>query len=160
MTSPGEVEALPTLPSFLLLPTELEVPPEGLSLPWSEQPGFTIGTMARERGSELPHRLVSSAKSWLCHTGVDRHAPILPWRGAETEDRAEPPRGVEERPAGLAGRGLGPLPRAPARGLERRPPRRRPSRSRTCYLTVPASFDAVARELTVTAAQPGGPVTR
>ena len=154
VTSPGEVQALPTLPSFLLLPTELEVPPEGLSLPWSEQPGFTIGTMARERGSELPHRLVSSAKSWLCHTGVDRHAPVLPWRGAETEDQlaAEGVEGGQRvSPVEASALYLEHLRAAwnhahPDDALE----------DQEVFLAVPASFDAVARELTMTAARQAG----
>jgi molecular chaperone DnaK (HSP70) len=91
VVSPGEVEPLATLPSFLLLPTEHEVPPEGLSVPWADRPPFTIGTLARERGAELPHRLVSSAKSWLCHTGVDRHGPILPWRRRCTSNTCDRP---------------------------------------------------------------------
>src|SRR4051812_29475115 len=85
VTSAGEVEARPLLPSFLLLPTEAELPPESMTLPWAEAPAFTIGTLARERGSDLPHRVVSSAKSWLCHKGIDRHAPVLPWRGVNAE---------------------------------------------------------------------------
>src|SRR3954453_17858393 len=86
VTSPGEVEARPTLPSFLLLPTDKEVAPEALSLPWAPRPGHAVGVLARERGAGRPPRVVSSAKSWLCHGGVDRRAPILPWRGADAED--------------------------------------------------------------------------
>src|SRR5437763_5361765 len=80
VTSAGEVEARPTLPSFLLLPTPIDVPAEAMSLPWGAEPGLVVGTMARDRGADLPHRLVSSAKSWLSHAGVDRRAAILPWR--------------------------------------------------------------------------------
>jgi molecular chaperone DnaK (HSP70) len=153
--NPGEVDALPTLPSFLLLPTELEVPPEGLSLPWSNRPTFTVGTLARERGSELPHRLVSSAKSWLCHAGVDRHAPILPWRGADTEGLEADPNqeddGMRLSPVEASALTLEHVRAAwndahPDAALE----------DQDVFLTVPASFDAVARELTVTAAQQAG----
>ena len=158
VTSPGEVEALATLPSFLLLPTAIEVPHEGLSLPWSDQPGFTIGTMARERGAELPHRLVSSAKSWLCHTGVDRHAPILPWRGTDAEIQ-EAVAAAEE--AGAEGQRVSPV-EASALYLEHvrsawnhaHPDD--PLEEQEVFLAVPASFDAVARELTMTAAHQAG----
>jgi molecular chaperone DnaK (HSP70) len=156
--SPGEVLAQPTLPSFLLLPTELEVPPEGLSLPWADRPGFTIGTLARERGSELPHRLVSSAKSWLCNTGVDRHAPILPWRGADTE---HPDDGADDDSEAGAPQRVSPV-EASALYLEHlraawnhaHPDD--PLEEQEVLLAVPASFDAVARELTMTAAQQAG----
>jgi molecular chaperone DnaK (HSP70) len=158
VVSPGEVSAQPTLPSFLLLPTELEVPPEGLSLPWADRPGFTIGTLARERGSELPHRLVSSAKSWLCNTGVDRHAPILPWRGAETEGAADD---EHEEDAGTVPQRVSPV---EASGLYLEHLRSAwnhahpdaPLEEQEVLLAVPASFDAVARELTITAAQQAG----
>jgi molecular chaperone DnaK (HSP70) len=156
--NPGEVDALPTLPSFLLLPTELEVPPEGLSLPWTDRPAFTVGTLARERGSELPHRLVSSAKSWLCHPGVDRHAPILPWRGADTEAaalRADPdePEDTGQRVSPVEASALY-LEHVRAAWNHAHP--REPLEDQEVFLAVPASFDAVARELTMTAAHQAG----
>ncbi len=158
--SPGEVLAQPTLPSFLLLPTELEVPPEGLSLPWAERPGFTIGTLARERGSELPHRLVSSAKSWLCNTGVDRHAPILPWRGADMEHPDDPlpedemgETGAPQRVSPVEASALY-LEHVRAAWNDAHPDD--PLEEQEVMLAVPASFDAIARELTMTAAQQAG----
>jgi molecular chaperone DnaK (HSP70) len=145
VVSDGEVGARATLPSFLLLPTDIEVAPEAMSLPWAESPGFCVGTMARERGSDLPHRLVSSAKSWLSHTGVDRTAALLPWRGAELEELEE------------GGQRLSPV-EASSLYLEHiraawnhvHPDA--PLEEQEVLLTVPASFDAVARELTVAAA--------
>ena len=151
VVSPGEVEARPTLPSFLLLPTELEEAPEGLSLPWAESPGYTIGTLARERGADLPHRLVSSAKSWLCNTAVDRHAGILPWRGAETEALGDAEEGQRVSPVEATSLTLEHI-RAcwnfnhPEDLLE----------DQEVFVTVPASFDAVARELTMAAARQAG----
>ena len=65
VVGPGEVAERPTLPSFLLLPSELEVSSAQLQLPWSGPMRYAVGAFARERGAELPHRLVSSAKSWL-----------------------------------------------------------------------------------------------
>ena len=75
----GEVQAQPLLPSFLLMPGAHDVPEGSLVLPWRGDLDYTVGQFARERGAELPARLVASAKSWLCHTGVDRTAAILPW---------------------------------------------------------------------------------
>ena len=86
VVGPGEIAERPTLPSFLLLPAEHEVPSAQLQLPWSGTLRYAVGTFARERGAELPHRLVASAKSWLCNPAVDRTAAILPWRGTERMD--------------------------------------------------------------------------
>jgi molecular chaperone DnaK (HSP70) len=150
VTGAGEVEARPVLPSFLLLPTDSEVPPEAMTLPWAEAPGFTIGLLARERGADLPHRVVSSAKSWLCHTGVDRHAPILPWRGVDTDPTPEE-----------AARLVSPveasslyLEHIRAAWNDAHP--EAPLEEQEVYVTVPASFDAVARELTVAAGHQAG----
>jgi molecular chaperone DnaK (HSP70) len=156
VVSPGEVEPLATLPSFLLLPTEHEVPPEGLSVPWADRPPFTIGTLARERGAELPHRLVSSAKSWLCHTGVDRHGPILPWRGADLEqldqsDDDEATHGQRVSPVEASSLYLEHL-----RSVWNHAHPDDPLEEQEVYLAVPASFDAAARELTMAAAQQAG----
>jgi len=154
VVAPGEVDARPTLPSFLLLPTALEVPPEAMMLPWSggAQPGYVVGEMARERGSELPDRLVSSAKSWLSFGGVDRTAAILPWRGAEGDDEDEGEEtGARVSPLEASARYLAHL---RATWDEAHPDA--PLGEQEVLLTVPASFDAVARELTVTAARQAG----
>src|SRR5437868_8858011 len=78
LVGPGELRALPLLPSFLYLPGPHELPPGATKLPWSEPP-FVVGAWARSQGARVPGRLVSSAKSWLTHAGVDRTQPILPW---------------------------------------------------------------------------------
>jgi hypothetical protein len=114
-----------------------------------------VGELARERGAEVPARLVSSAKSWLCHRGVDRTQPILPWDAPADARRISPlattTRYLEHlRDAwnhqmvdGDSGHSAG----------GHRPPR---LEDQEIYLTVPASFDAVARELTVQAARDAG----
>ena len=63
VVSAGEVQAQPLLPSFLLLPGPHDVPDDALALPWNAEADWTVGVYARERGAELPTRLVSSAKS-------------------------------------------------------------------------------------------------
>src|SRR5204863_6750938 len=74
--APSEVEARELLPSFLYLADAAEV--GTLDLPWGRKRDFAVGAFARDRGAEVPARLVASAKSWLCHAGVDRAAAILP----------------------------------------------------------------------------------
>ena len=147
LVGPGEVAEQPLLPSFLLLPTALEVAPEQMALPWNARPGWAVGAFARDRGSELPHRVVASAKSWLSYTGVDRRASILPWRG-----EAEPAGDEAERvsPLEASARILGHVAAAfrEATGV--------PLADQEVLLAVPASFDAVARELTVEAARAAG----
>src|SRR5580692_12861861 len=73
LVAPAEVEARPLYPSCLYAP----VPGEAAADPFGEAPWIS-GELARRRGAEVPGRLVASAKSWLCHPGVDREAPILP----------------------------------------------------------------------------------
>ena len=77
LTGPASVDAKPLLPSFLYLPHESELTPADMALPWGVSQNFLVGEFARSRGAATPIRLVSSAKSWLCHPGVDRRAPLL-----------------------------------------------------------------------------------
>ena len=170
VVGPGEVAERATLPSFLLLPTEHEVPSAQLQLPWSGPLRYAVGTFARDRGAELPHRLVASAKSWLCNPAIDRTAQVLPFRGAQREvNRTAPPAGgasaggetsdLEAEMAG--GERVSPV-NASARYLahlraawdEANPDEQ--ADEQEVLLTVPASFDAVARELTVVAAREAG----
>ncbi|MDR0258475.1 MAG: Hsp70 family protein, partial [Comamonas sp.] len=78
LTAPASIEARPLLPSFLYLPHESELSAADMALPWGAQQDFVVGEFARSRGAATPIRLVSSAKSWLCHPGVDRRSPLLP----------------------------------------------------------------------------------
>src|SRR5438132_8914540 len=79
LVAPGETAPRAMLPSFLYLPGEHELPPGATRLPWSESSDRIVGEFARFQGAKVPGRLVSSAKSWLCHPGIDREANILPW---------------------------------------------------------------------------------
>src|SRR5690606_9596278 len=90
VVSAGEVKAQPLLPSFLFLPGPHDVPEGALALPWNAGIDYAVGEYARERGAELPARLVSSAKSWLSHSGIDRTAPILPWESPPEARRVSP----------------------------------------------------------------------
>ncbi len=151
VVGPGEIAARSTLPSFLLLPSEHEVPSAQLQLPWSGPLRYTVGTFARERGAELPHRLVSSAKSWLCNPSIDRTAQVLPFRGTQRELDAEMEGGERVSPVNASARYLAHLRAAWDDANEDFP-----ADEQEVLVTVPASFDPVARELTVVAAREAG----
>jgi hypothetical protein len=148
LVAEGEVRAMPTLPSFLYFSTEHDLSAGSMKLPWEEWPESVAGVLAREQGALVPGRQVSSAKSWLCHDAVDRRAKLLPW-GAEPPDPMVSPveassrylahlRNAWNNSPGLSG------------GAEMR------FESQEIVLTVPASFDEEARELTVEAARQAG----
>ena len=142
----GRVEERPLLPSFLFLPGPHDVKESDLDLPWGNNMR-AVGEFARERGSEIPSRLVSSAKSWLCHSGVDRNKPILPWEDSAEIEKVSP---VEASAAYLEH-----IRRAWNNSMASDDPSCR-IEDQEILLTVPASFDAVARELTVRAAEMAG----
>jgi molecular chaperone DnaK (HSP70) len=150
LVAPGTVAGRPLLPSFLYLASAAEFPKGALDLPWGGQP-FAVGELARAHGWQVPMRLVSSAKSWLSHAGVDRTAAILPPLppGAEAVD-------VERvSPVEVSARYLRHL-RSAWDHLMARGDESARLAAQDVYLTVPASFDAAARELTVRAATAAG----
>jgi molecular chaperone DnaK (HSP70) len=150
LTSPGEVRAVPLLPSFLYFPTEDEISSGTLSLPWEEHPSSIVGMMARDQGALVPGRQVSSAKSWLCQSAIDRRASILP-------REAEPPEPMMS-PVEASARYLMHLRNAwnHARTAEDANNPQQLFENQKIVLTVPASFDEEARELTVEAAREAG----
>ncbi|MEN3274557.1 MAG: hypothetical protein V7631_347, partial [Massilia sp.] len=142
------VEALPLLPSFLYLPHPDELAPGELALPWNPDgdAGGNIavaGEMARSRGATTPIRLVSSAKSWLCHPGVDRRAAILPADAPEEVTRVSPLDASTRYLAHLRRAWDSAHPEAPFDQQQ-------------VTVTIPASFDPGARELTAEAARNAG----
>jgi hypothetical protein len=143
----GVVEDRPLLPSFLYLPGPNEQPAGSLNLPWAEGRDFAVGEFARNFGSQVPTRLVASAKSWLCHDGVDRHQPLLPWQAPEDGRRVSPVQANTLYLKHLCEAWNNRVARdVAANRLEHQ----------DIILTVPASFDAAARELTVEAARAAG----
>ena len=143
----GTVEPRPLLPSFLYLPGKGEQPAGSLKLPWAKDRDFAAGEFARNFGSQVPTRLVASAKSWLSHTGVDRRSQILPWKAPEDGRRVSPVEASTHYLKHLAEAWNHTIAKdVPENRLERQ----------DIILTVPASFDAVARELTVEAARAAG----
>ncbi|MBW2330982.1 MAG: hypothetical protein JRF30_08655 [Deltaproteobacteria bacterium] len=90
VVTPGTVEEQQLLPSFCYQIATGELPEGSLDLPWQEGTGFVVGTFARERGAEVPDRVISSSKSWLSHSGADRTAPLLPWGAPEEVTHISP----------------------------------------------------------------------
>ena len=158
VTSPGTLEPRPLLPSFLYLASAEELASDTFRLPWGAPPdGVVVGALAARRAAEAPDRVVSSAKSWLCNPRIDRTAAILPWvpdTGAAGDDAAEStvPRCS---PLGASTAYLAHLREAWNHAFAADDVAAR-LEHQEIYLTVPASFDAVARELTVRAAADAG----
>ncbi len=146
LTGPGEVTGLPILPSFCYIPGKFDISSEMIQLPWeSGEEGF-VGKFARDQGVKVPVRLVSSAKSWLCHSGADRRARILPWGAGAEVSKISPVQATAAylRHIRLAWNSL--------RGGEDE----LYLENQRIIITVPASFDEVARDLTLEAASMAG----
>ncbi|PSH05220.1 MAG: molecular chaperone DnaK [Acidobacteria bacterium] len=139
----GEVRTLSALPSFLYFPTEDEVSSGSVSATWDEDPPMITGVLAREQGALVPGRQVSSAKSWLSYSGANRRAKILP-------AQAEPPQPMIS-PVEASARYLMHLRDAWNYAIGTDADTR--FEHQEIVLTVPASFDEEARELTIEAAR-------
>lgn len=140
---PGSVEPRQLLPSFLYLAAAAEFPPGSLALPWNKKAEDVIGEFARTHGAKVPTRLVSSAKSWLCHPTVDRRAAILPWQAPADVSKISPVTASTKYLEHLRHAWDTEFPKEPLSKQE-------------VVLTVPASFDAAARDLTLEAAVQAG----
>jgi molecular chaperone DnaK (HSP70) len=143
LVNPGEVRDETLLPSFLYVPGPTDFPAGSVAMPWNETPVMFAGSLAQKRGAENAGRLVASAKSWLSYSGVDRTSPILPITA---------PEGVAKiSPLAASKTYLDHLREA----WNYKNPED-PFEEQTVLVTVPASFDAVARELTQHAAEQAG----
>ncbi|SPE53195.1 Heat shock protein 70 family protein [Verrucomicrobia bacterium] len=140
---PGESALRPLLPSCIYLTGPHELAPEASRLPWGGASDWVAGEFARWQGARVPGRLVSSAKSWLCHSGVERGAPILPWGSPPDVKKISPVEASAHVLEHLVAAWNFAHPQAPLAEQE-------------VVLTVPASFDEAARALTVAAARQAG----
>ena len=147
LVNPGEVAPRPLLPSFLFIPGDLDFPEGSTALPWDPSPRFVVGDVARRRGAENPSRLVASAKSWLSHGGANRTGPILPWGAPADVPHVTPVDASAEYLRQLAA-AFDLTVAAGDRALS--------LAQQEVLLTVPASFDEEARELTLQAASAAG----
>jgi hypothetical protein len=145
---PSQLGGKPTLPSALYLPHPEEFPEGSFRLPWAgEEERAVIGEFARDHGAQVPDRLVTSAKSWLSNPHIDPRQPMLPWRSESVERRLSPfecsRRYLEHlKEAFLYAE------REQGSGWE--------VGDGQIVVTVPASFDEVARSLTADAAEAAG----
>jgi hypothetical protein len=143
LVNASEVAEETLLPSFLYVPGDKDFPEGATALPWNQHPDYVVGRLAQKRGNENTGRLVSSAKSWLSHSGVDRLSPILPWKAPDGVKKLSPVEASSQYLAHLREAWNNKMPDAPFVDQE-------------ILVTVPASFDAVARDLTQKAAEQAG----
>ncbi|MET2897537.1 Hsp70 family protein [Vibrio rotiferianus] len=140
LTAPGTVETRSQLGSFLYQPHEHEMNPQSRVLPWSSEPKALVGAIARNLGSKTPIRLIASAKSWLCHAGVNRRDAFLPAGSPEEVEKVSPLRATELY-----------LEHLKDAWNHTNPNHNLADQDVT--ITVPASFDPAARDLTAEAAR-------
>ncbi len=146
LTGPAEVSALSVLPSFCYLPGKYDIYEDAIRLPWrNAKPGF-VGRFARDYGAKIPSRLVSSAKSWLCHANADRRAKILPWGAGKDVDQISP----VEATAGYLDHIRSAWNHSKGDDDDQY------LENQKVIITVPASFDEVARDLTIEGAKLAG----
>ena len=143
LTAPGVIEDKLQLPSFVYLSHEAEISEGASALPWTNKAEYLVGDIARNLGSKTPIRLVASAKSWLCHAGVDCKQAILPSEAPDDVSRISPFIASKAYLQHLRDAWNYQFPEHPLNQQD-------------LTITVPASFDPAARELTVEAARAVG----
>ncbi|MFH2067815.1 MAG: Hsp70 family protein [Pseudomonadota bacterium] len=146
LVGPGEWKTHTVLPSFLYIPGAYDISDTAVSIPWESEVTRFAGVFARDHGVKVPARLVASAKSWLCHGDVDRRAGILPWGSGEDVRKVSP---VEATSAYLNHI-------KKAWNVRFGDDEERYLENQMIILTVPASFDEVARDLTLEASRMAG----
>ncbi len=144
LTGHGEFTKIPVLPSFLYVPGDYDISKEVLKHPWQKREDLFAGSFARDHGSKIPSRLVSSAKSWLCNPGVDRHAKILPW-GSQGFEKVSPVTATAEYLTHIRS-AWNHFVKDEDQFLE----------NQFVVITVPASFNEEARDLTMEAVRAAG----
>lgn len=134
--------------SALYIPRQGQFADGSLRLPWSSgDERYVLGNFARTIGAQVPERLVTSAKSWLCQRGADPTRPFLPWGSAAVPDKLS---AIETTRHLLQHLRAAFLTVSQSREEPLDPTQTRP------VLTVPASFDEAARRLTQQAAIEAG----
>jgi molecular chaperone DnaK (HSP70) len=144
LTEFGEIVESDTLPSFIYLPDSREIPDNGLDMDWSQSANFCIGDFARKNSTKSPDKVIASAKSWLCADSVDRLSPILPWNRKDSDSQISPVESVKRIIEHIKDSWNYTMASENADySLDKQ----------EVVLTIPASFDAVARDLTYKAAE-------
>ncbi|MEC7840089.1 MAG: Hsp70 family protein [Chlamydiota bacterium] len=143
----GFLEGKSSLPSYCYLASDGELPEGALELPWSKTKNYTVGSFALKYGAKVPTSLVSSAKSWLCHGSAQQKEAILPIDARDEKMRISP---LE-----ASRRYLEHIREAWNHEIAHGDPDLE-LEQQDIVLTVPASFDEVARSLTAEAAKLAG----
>ncbi|MDY0132753.1 MAG: Hsp70 family protein [Desulforegulaceae bacterium] len=143
---PGEILSRPLLPSFIYFPADNEKNRDNFTLDWTKDETFIVGEYARKRSSEIPSRVISSAKSWLCNNHVNREDKILPWDSDQVEEKFSPVRAQTEILNHIKN----------AWDYKFSDEEESSFVEQNITITIPASFDAVARELTLKASRECG----
>ncbi|MEZ6130536.1 MAG: Hsp70 family protein [Planctomycetaceae bacterium] len=143
LVAPQTIEQRRSLPSFLYIGPDSDAAAGTWNLPWEQSRTFATGEVARRQSAEMPQRTISAAKSWLCHSKVDRHGAILPWNTPEDMPKLSPVTVSRRYLEHLVAAWTAAFPEAAIANQH-------------VVLTVPASFDASARELTREAAIAAG----
>jgi len=146
LTGPGEIGREKVLPSFLYIPGDYDIPADAVVHPYKTTDRAFAGVYARDHGAKVPSRLVSSAKSWLCHHQADRKAKILPWGASDEVAKVSPVAASAHYLAHIRKSWNAAKKDDESLWMEHQ----------MVVITVPASFDEVARELTVEAAKMAG----
>lgn len=141
----GEIAERTLLPSFVFIPEKHEKESGMMALPWDDKIGYCVGELARRRSVTSPGRTVSSAKSWLCNSRIDRKSPVLPWTQTDESIKISPFEAVKRI-----------LSHIRDAWNYKNPLEEQRFEKQDIVLTVPASFDDSARELTVEAAAEAG----
>ncbi|MGM9992729.1 MAG: Hsp70 family protein [Candidatus Bruticola sp.] len=141
--SENQISRLSTLPSFLYLPGAHEMPVHALELPWNQEIDYAVGAFARTQSAKIPGRVVCSAKSWLAHRRAEPSEAILPWEAVKEGRKVSAIEASRRYLAHLRDSWDYDNPEHPLALQE-------------LVLTVPASFDEIARDLTVEAADRAG----
>lgn len=143
LVAPGTSESCESLPSFTYLAADHATAGGVLDVPWAKKRKFAVGEIARRQSAEMPDRTVGAAKSWLCYSRVDRRQAFLPWNAPAEVPKISPVTASQHYLEHLVGAWQAAYPKAPVAAQQ-------------VVLTVPASFDAAARELTREAALAAG----
>jgi len=144
LTGHGEFTRIPVLPSFLYIPGKYDISSEVLKHPWKKSQDLFAGDFARDHGAKIPSRLVSSAKSWLCNPQADRKAKILPW-GSQGFEKVSPVTATSQYLKHIKN-AWNYYAKDEDKFLE----------NQFVVITVPASFNEEARQLTMEAVQAAG----
>lgn len=147
LTASGKVDPLLTLPSFCYLVNPNEWPPGTLKLPWKEETALFVGQFAKTQGAKVPTRLIQSAKSWLCNVAANRRDKILPIETADLSQRLSPVEASAKYLTHLKEAWNATFAKGDSASE---------FEEQEIILTVPASFDEVARSLTIEAARLAG----